>query len=73
MREQCLRDEVGREIRYLRLSVTAQCALHCVYCRPAEKVPDTFFLTLDEIENLVRHLVAQYGLRKVRLTGGEPT
>jgi cyclic pyranopterin phosphate synthase len=78
MHEHCLRDEVGREIRYLRLSVTAQCGLRCIYCQPGESCRDVTrrdsgALTNEEIETLVRYLVGRWGLRKVRLTGGEPT
>jgi len=67
-------DAQGRAIRYLRLSLTPACHMRCVYCRPAfhtNHAPG--MLTPDEIERVVAHLVGQHGVRKVRLTGGDPT
>jgi len=67
-------DSFGRNIDYLRLSVTDQCNLRCVYCMPEEGVPFApaeKILTDDEIVRLVR-IAAEMGVRKVRLTGGEP-
>lgn len=69
-----VRDNFGRRIEYLRISLTDRCNLRCVYCMPAEGVPYEDLdnvLTFDEIEQIVRALAAT-GLRKVRLTGGEP-
>jgi len=67
-------DNFGRRISYLRISVTDRCNLRCVYCMPAEGLPfadlDTV-LTDDEIMRVVE-LLARHGLRKVRITGGEP-
>jgi cyclic pyranopterin phosphate synthase len=67
-------DRYGRSIEYLRLSVTDRCDLRCSYCMPKRykefKEPDDW-LTFDEIERLVTAL-ARGGLRRVRLTGGEP-
>jgi len=68
-------DTQGRTIRYLRLSLTGACQMRCTYCRPAclsdyERGGD---LTADELADLVRYLVDQHGLTKVRLTGGDPT
>jgi cyclic pyranopterin phosphate synthase len=70
-----VKDSNGREIGYLRLSLTSACAMRCTYCRPAVLAEHggAANLTPDEIESLVRHLVARHGLRKVRLTGGDPT
>ncbi|MEX0776109.1 MAG: GTP 3',8-cyclase MoaA [Phycisphaeraceae bacterium] len=70
-----MQDAQGRRLRYLRLSITRACGMRCTYCRPAGSTPldDDQPLTPREIEALVRHLVAAHGLRKVRLTGGEPT
>jgi cyclic pyranopterin phosphate synthase len=71
-----LTDGFRRTVRYLRLSVTDACPMRCVYCRPSGPAPaatDDAALTVGEIEALVRHLVREHGLRKVRLTGGEPT
>jgi cyclic pyranopterin phosphate synthase len=70
-----MQDSNGRPIEYLRLSVTPACAMRCIYCRPGTLDPakPRSLLSPDEIEGLVRHLVENHGLRKVRLTGGEPT
>ncbi len=70
-----MQDSFGRSIRYLRLSVTKNCSLRCDYCRPGASAtqggsePE---LSADEIEALVGRLARRHGLRKVRLTGGEP-
>lgn len=67
-------DSYARNIDYLRVSVTNRCNLRCKYCMPEEGVDDlghTGILTLEEIAHLVR-IGAQVGIRKVRLTGGEP-
>ncbi len=64
----------GRRIEYLRVSVTGRCNLKCVYCRPEALDYDEHvdrFLTLDEIFHVVR-VLAGVGLKKVRITGGEP-
>lgn len=69
-----MRDGLGREIRYLRLSVTDRCNLRCRYCMPetgVEWVDHSAILTYEQILRLVR-LLARLGVRKVRLTGGEP-
>ncbi len=58
----------------LRISVTAECNLRCVYCRPLgddEIIDRTEVLTIEEIHRVVR-LASQCGIRKIRLTGGEP-
>jgi cyclic pyranopterin phosphate synthase len=70
-----MQDLLGRQIRYLRLSLTHACGMQCLYCRPHGYATrrDDSELAPDEIESLVRHLVVSHGLRKVRLTGGEPT
>jgi GTP 3',8-cyclase len=70
-----MQDELGRSIRYLRLSVTSACPMRCTYCRPAVfGAPDRqALLTPLEMDQLVRHLVRRHGLRKLRVTGGEPT
>jgi len=70
-------DRLGRPLRDLRLSVIEACNFRCGYCMPADKVPDDYGmdaasrLSFDEIETLVRGF-ARLGLRKLRLTGGEP-
>ncbi|HET8776690.1 MAG TPA: GTP 3',8-cyclase MoaA, partial [Candidatus Limnocylindria bacterium] len=71
-------DTLGRPMRDLRVSVTDRCNFRCGYCMPREAFgPDHAFLpraevlTFEEIERVVRAAVA-LGVRKVRLTGGEP-
>jgi cyclic pyranopterin phosphate synthase len=69
------RDGFGREIDYLRISLTDHCNLRCVYCMPLaglELAPPSRFLTAAEIETVARAAVA-VGFQKFRLTGGEPT
>ena len=58
-------------LSYLRIAVTSRCNLRCVYCRPAEAPDEPDTLRADEIVRFV-HLAVQCGIRKVRLTGGEP-
>jgi cyclic pyranopterin phosphate synthase len=68
-------DGWGREIDYLRISLTDRCNLRCTYCMPfthAILAPEADVLTADELELVVRAAVA-CGFRKFRLTGGEPT
>lgn len=67
-------DRYGRKIEYIRVSVTDNCNLKCLYCSPgegncAQKCSD--FLTPEEFEAVVMSL-AKAGIRKVRITGGEP-
>lgn len=67
-------DNHHRPISYLRLAVTDRCNLRCFYCMPEEGiryVPKKELLTFEEIERLVR-LLADMGISKVRITGGEP-
>ncbi|MDT9725805.1 GTP 3',8-cyclase MoaA [Xylanibacillus composti] len=67
-------DRFGRVHDYLRISVTDRCNLRCVYCMPAEGMefePDSNILTYEEIAEVVR-VLARMGVRKLRLTGGEP-
>jgi cyclic pyranopterin phosphate synthase len=69
-----MRDGFGRRIEYLRISVTDKCNLRCVYCMPEEGLPwlrREEILRYEEIAELVR-VMAGMGLRRVRLTGGEP-
>ncbi|HEX7010361.1 MAG TPA: GTP 3',8-cyclase MoaA [Phycisphaeraceae bacterium] len=70
-----LQDTHNRSIGYLRLSLTTACQMRCLYCRPATwaNPHNENRLTPSEIEALVRHLAQRHGLRKVRLTGGDPT
>lgn len=67
-------DGFGRRIEYLRISVTDKCNLRCVYCMPEEGLPwlrRDDLLTYEEIEQIVRTM-ADMGLRRLRITGGEP-
>src|SRR6185437_13584086 len=70
-----LADQFGRRIEYLRISVTDRCNFRCVYCMPAEGLPwlpKQDILTYEEIAAIVAQL-APLGLRRLRITGGEPT
>jgi len=70
-----LRDAHGREIEYLRISVTDRCNFRCVYCMPPaglEWLPKSDILSYEEIAGVVAQL-APLGLRRLRITGGEPT
>ena len=58
-------------LSYLRIAVTSRCNLRCVYCQPACGADGTDLLTADEIVQFAR-LASECGIRKVRLTGGEP-
>lgn len=67
-------DQFGRVHSDLRISVTDRCNIRCFYCMPAGPVrfkPRNELLTFEEIERFVR-VVARLGIRKLRLTGGEP-
>lgn len=69
-----LHDGYGRGITYLRIAVTDKCNFRCVYCMPAEGVAPRAhgeLLSAEEIAHFVR-LVAGEGIRRIRLTGGEP-
>ena len=69
-----LHDGFGRGISYLRIAVTDKCNFRCVYCMPPEGVPPRAhdeLLTAEEIARFVR-IVAAEGVRRIRLTGGEP-
>ncbi|WP_439576180.1 GTP 3',8-cyclase MoaA [Phreatobacter sp.] len=66
-------DSFGRAITYLRISVTDRCDLRCFYCmseRP-EFLPKRDLLTLEELDRLASAFIAR-GVRKLRITGGEP-
>jgi cyclic pyranopterin phosphate synthase len=70
-----MRDQYGRELTDLRISLTDRCNLRCVYCMPADGIdfrPPGELLQDDELRLLVG-IAAELGVRKVRLTGGEPT
>ncbi len=67
-------DRFGRNIHYLRISLTDHCNLRCVYCMPEDMTfrPNAEMMQDDELFTLVR-LLASLGFDKIRLTGGEPT
>jgi cyclic pyranopterin phosphate synthase len=73
-----LSDALGRPLRDLRISVTDRCNFRCSYCMPKEVfdkdypyLPHSALLTFEEITRVARQFVA-HGVRKIRLTGGEP-
>ena len=69
-----LKDNFGRKIEYLRLSVTDRCDLRCFYCIPKgfkDFSTPKHWLNFDEIERVIA-VFGQLGVRKLRLTGGEP-
>jgi len=71
-------DQLKRPLRDLRISVTDRCNFRCSYCMPAEVfgpdfafLPSDKILSFEEIERLVRIFVS-FGVKKIRITGGEP-
>ncbi|MEM8907700.1 MAG: GTP 3',8-cyclase MoaA [Bacteroidota bacterium] len=74
MSKKVLHDNHGRTINYVRLAVTDRCNLRCFYCMPEEGiqyVPKEHLLTYEEMERTIQFL-ANMGIEKVRITGGEP-
>jgi cyclic pyranopterin phosphate synthase len=72
--DDAIADRFGRQIRYVRISLTDRCNYRCTYCMP-EQVdfrPRAELLSFEEIVRLVR-IFAGLGVRRIRLTGGEPT
>ncbi|MEW6601238.1 MAG: GTP 3',8-cyclase MoaA [Nitrospirota bacterium] len=73
-RPQPVKDSFNRRIDYLRISITDKCNLKCIYCMPSKGLKffkDSEVLTDEEIVRFVR-IARRHGLRKVRITGGEP-
>lgn len=69
-----MKDRFGRDITYLRISVTDLCNLRCKYCMPesgVESLCHSDILSLEEIVEIVK-VAAKNGITKIRLTGGEP-
>ena len=67
-------DGYGRTINYMRISVTDRCDLRCRYCMPAEgieKVSMSRILTYEEILRICR-VAVEIGIRRFKITGGEP-
>ena len=69
-----MKDGYGRQINYLRISLTDKCNLRCIYCMPEEGVclmPHDALLSIEEITRCVK-VATRIGIKNVRLTGGEP-
>ena len=69
-----MKDSFGREINYMRISVTDRCNFRCKYCMPEEGIEDIGhenILSYEEILKVVKAAVG-LGITKFRLTGGEP-
>ena len=68
-----MKDQLGRSIDYLRISITDRCNLRCRYCMPdgCDKVPMNRILTYEEIIRICR-ISTRLGIRKFKITGGEP-
>ncbi|WP_250656846.1 GTP 3',8-cyclase MoaA [Alkalimarinus coralli] len=66
-------DKFGRQVTYVRISVTDRCDFRCVYCMDEEMsfLPRADILTLEEI-GVIAKVFSELGVRKIRLTGGEP-
>src|SRR5215217_4584092 len=63
-------------VKVLRISVTDRCNFRCVYCMPEDGVrwlPKDDILSFEEIADVCRAAVAEHGIRRFKLTGGEPT
>ena len=71
--KRALVDGFFRTVTYLRVSVTDRCDLRCVYCMSPDMtfLPKKELLTLDELDRVCSAFIAR-GVRKLRLTGGEP-
>ena len=69
-----MRDNEGREIEYLRISVTDRCNLRCVYCMPEEGVENACHPSILTYEEIIRvcSVFAKHGLKHIKITGGEP-
>lgn len=67
-------DACGRTIDYMRIAITDRCNYRCVYCMPASGVPDKGHCQIMSFEEIGRFvgIAAQYGIKHLRLTGGEP-
>lgn len=68
-----MKDQYGREIDYMRISITDKCNLRCRYCMPegVEIVPMSHLLTFEEMVQVCT-AAAELGIRKIKVTGGEP-
>ncbi len=73
-KQDILTDKFGRQHTYLRISLTERCNLRCTYCMPAEGIslsPMEKFMRYEEIIDIAQTFVA-HGIKKIRITGGEP-
>ena len=69
-----MKDQYGRDITYLRISITDECNLRCLYCMPDEEGcsgSSGNIMSADEIEEIAAQ-AAELGISKIRITGGEP-
>lgn len=68
-----MKDQFGRTIDYMRISITDRCNLRCRYCMPEriKWLPKEELLSLEEIAEICR-LASSLGIRKIKITGGEP-
>lgn len=70
-----MKDGQGRQIDYLRISLTDRCNLRCIYCMPehgVKSIPHESILTLEEVHKAIE-CASQLGIKHIRFTGGEPT
>lgn len=70
-----MKDGQGRQIDYLRISLTDRCNLRCIYCMPehgVKSIPRESVLTLEEVHKAIE-CASQLGIKHIRFTGGEPT
>ncbi|MBU2462129.1 GTP 3',8-cyclase MoaA [bacterium] len=69
-----LNDSYNRQIDYLRISITDMCNLHCIYCRPWKEIGKKGHQEILRYEEITRlaSLMAQLGIKRIRVTGGEP-
>ncbi|MGO4886445.1 GTP 3',8-cyclase MoaA [Anaerobacillus sp. MEB173] len=79
MHEPRIYDALGRPLRDLRISMTDRCNFRCSYCMPAEIFDSNFkflprkeLLSFEEIHRLIQQFIAVAGIKKIRITGGEP-
>jgi len=68
-----MKDRLGREIDYVRISLTDRCNFNCVYCAAGSvlRIPKEMMMSFEEIELVVK-VMSELGIKHVRLTGGEP-
>lgn len=66
-----MKDKFGREINYMRISVTDRCNLNCIYCMPDKLCSPAETMSLDEIIKIAK-AAAVCGVKRIRFTGGEP-